>query len=436
MKLTTLETLVGRTLGVDARPVPRAAIDAWQGEQLCRLVDYCRERSPLYRRKFTAAGIEAVGGLADLARLPLTTEAELRQHGQEMVCVGQEAVARIVTLRSSGTTGPPKRLWFTDGDLAQTLDFFHLGMRQLAEPGQTVAILLPGATPDSTGHLLVSALERMEVNGRIVGLVSEPAQAARTVAEIRPEVLVGFPMQILALARMAAFLRLDLGPIARVLLCSDYVPETLCRCLRDLLGCEVFVHYGATETGLGGGVDCAAHEGCHLRETDLLIEIVEPATGRPLPAGQWGEIVCTTLTRTGMPLIRYRTGDQGRLLPGPCRCGSHIRRLDRVLGRLDQVRTLKSGRQLAMADLDEWLCAIPGLLDHAACLRIRDDREILELRLTAVPGQGEAVRRMAADLLSRRISQAGTAIGLALAPDTTIHFAKRFLEDHREESAS
>ncbi len=103
------------------------------------------------------------------------------------------------------------------------------------------------------------------------------------------------------------------------------------------LGCEVFAHSGLTETGFGGGVECGAHQGYHLREADLFVEIVDPGTGRPLPDGEPGEIVVSTLCRLAMPLIRYRTGDLGHLLPGPCVCGSPFRRLGAVAGRI--VRT-------------------------------------------------------------------------------------------------
>jgi len=433
MTVTTLETLIGRAIGSPARPLSRTVIEAWQGARLRHLVDFCRQRSPFYRRTLGATGIGSIRGLVDLAALPLTTEAELRQHGGDMVCVSQDAVARIVTLRSSGTTGAPKRLWFTEEDLERTLDFFHLGMGNLATPGQTAAILLPGATPDSTGHLLARALRRMEVASRILGLVSEPEQAARALAELRPEVVVGFPVQLLAVARTAAYLNLDLGTIRSVLLCSDYVAESVQRCLRNLLGCDVFTHYGTTEMGLGGGVDCAAHCGCHLREADLLFEVIDPTTAAPLPDGQWGEIVCTTLTRTGMPLIRYRTGDQGRLLPGPCPCGSHIRRLDRVLGRRNQVRRLQGGARLAMPDLDEQLFALPGLLDFTARLTTEHGRETLRLDLTTLPEWGEEVRGPATEILRNQPSLQGVALCLTLKPGTAIHPAKRMLEDHRED---
>ena len=108
----------------------------------------------------------------------------------------------------------------------------------------------------------------------------------------------------------------------------------------------MYNHYGTTEMGLGGGVDCAAHAGLHLREADLLFEIVDPASGAPLAAGEEGEIVFTTLTREAMPLVRYRTGDLGRFAVEPCPCGSSLRLLAPVRERLDDVATL-AGRRAA-----------------------------------------------------------------------------------------
>ena len=433
MTRTHLDTLIARAIGWSSRPLTRAAIEAWQGERLRQVVAYCRKRSPYYRRSFAAAGVGAIRGLEDLASLPFTSEATLRAHGLELLCVSQDAVARIMTMRSSGTTGDPKRICLSEQDLDQTLDFFHLGMRHLVDPGQTVAIMLPGETPDSTGHLLARALGRMQVGSRTVGLVSKPARMARILAEFRPDVLVGFPVQILAVARMAAHLRLPLGPIRSVLLCSDHIPRSLRQILHDLLSCEVFSHYGTVETGLGGGVDCEAHAGCHLREADLFFEIIHPRTGASLPEGEWGEIVCTTLTRTGMPLIRYRTGDLGRLLPGPCACGSVVRRLDTVLGRISQTRTLACGRQLALHTLDDLLLPIPGLLDFKASLEQSEGRECLRLHLTTLPGSGEATRAAVAEALAREFTGKELAVRIDLAPDTVIHHAKRVLQDHREE---
>jgi phenylacetate-coenzyme A ligase PaaK-like adenylate-forming protein len=433
MRPTTLEPLISGTIGQDELPLSRATIEAWQLQQLRRQLDYCKERSSFYRQHLHGVNPAALTSLADLAKLPLITEADLRAHGSTMVCVSQDAVARIITMHSSGTTGAPKRLFFTAEDLDHTLDFFHLGMQQMVDPGQSVAILLPGATPDSTGHLLARALERFQVSSHIIGLVAQPEVAARTLAQLRPDVLVGFPVQILAIARMAQFLGLSLGTIRSVLLSADYVPQSLCTELRALLGCEIFTHYGTTETGLGGGVDCLAHDGSHLREADLLFEIVDPQTAIPVVDGQWGEIVFTTLTRTGMPLIRYRTGDLGRILPGPCACGSCIRRLDQVRGRLGQMRSLHRGAQLGLHQLDEALFPLPGLLDFSASLHATAHGEQLRLRLKLLPSRNKLWEQSARELLFAVDTLYGLDLVLEAPPETTIHPAKRTLDDHRKD---
>ncbi len=437
MNMTPLEALMSQRLGRTHQPdipLSRDVIEHYQAERLRCSIDFCREHSAFYRRKLNDAGINTITGLEDLAILPLTSEEELRNHSLEMVCASQDAIARIITIHSSGTTGTPKRLFFTDEDLAQTLDFFNQGMKPLVDPGQTVAILLPGATPDSTGHLLAKALEKMMVQSNIVGLVDDPEQVAIQLSAIQPDVLVGFPVQILAIARMAAALPVPFGPIRSVLLCSDYVPESLSAQLTELLACEIFFHYGTVETGLGGGVDCKAHCGAHLREADLLFEIIDPSTTRIMADGEWGEIVFTTLNRTGMPLIRYRTGDWGRLLPGSCPCGSQIRRLDKVLGRINQVRTLKNGGQLALSSLDEMLFPISGLLDFGATLIREKLNDKVKINLITIPGEENTVLRQATEMLAHFQPRQQLNFVLNIDSTTKIYPSKRMIADKREEA--
>lgn len=118
-----------------------------------------------------------------------------------------------------------------------------------------------------------------------------------------------------------------------------------------------------TETGYGGGVQCGARAGYHLRDRDLLIEILDPETGQPVPEGQYGELVLTTLRRRGMPLVRYRTGDLGRMIAEPCACGCLKPRLDKVEGRLDDSVRLSGGKVLSMHILDELLFALDEVED-------------------------------------------------------------------------
>ncbi|MHC1782059.1 MAG: phenylacetate--CoA ligase family protein [Anaerolineaceae bacterium] len=147
-----------------------------------------------------------------------------------------------------------------------------------------------------------------------------------------------------------------------------------------------------TETGLGGGVECDAHLGYHLREADLFFEIIDPQSGLPLPDGQTGEVVVTTLTRAGMPLVRYRTGDLSRILPGRCACGSFIRRLDKIRARVGAGIPMSNGL-VFQTDLDEALFQVDGLLDFSARFTGGADRDILKLacRFTEEPSHQAAI---------------------------------------------
>jgi phenylacetate-CoA ligase len=138
-----------------------------------------------------------------------------------------------------------------------------------------------------------------------------------------------------------------------------------------------------TEMGLGGGVDCAAGRGYHLREADLYFEIIDPDTGAVQPDGEYGEVVFTTLTRRGMPLIRYRTGDVSRFIPSQCPCGTLLKSLERITHRLSG-RIPIGTRYMTMADLDEAFFAIEGVLNFTATMLHDTDCDCLHLEVKIV----------------------------------------------------
>ena len=148
------------------------------------------------------------------------------------------------------------------------------------------------------------------------------------------------------------------------MLSTDYIPAAIVRELEKIWGCEVFDHYGATEMGLGGGVGCEAHRGHHLREADMLFEIVNPETGEPVTDGEYGEVVFTTLTRRGMPLIRYRMGDRSCFIVGECPCGTKLRTLEKVRGRFSGFVSV-GDEILKLPDFDEALFPLSGLLNFS-----------------------------------------------------------------------
>jgi len=343
VKRTPLEPWIATKTG--CRPLTRSDLERWQLHRLRETLAHARKHSPFYRDLLRHCG-SPIAALPDIARLPFTTADDLRAGAQRFLCVSQSEIQRVVTLPTSGTTGEPKRLYFTAAELESTMEFFAAGMSAFTSSGDRVLILLPGEAPDSAGDLLARALERIGATGIIYGPVRDAAQTLAVMREKTVTVVVGLPVQVLGLARAPGGRGLAMKS---VVLTSDYVPGSLCRAIEKAWDCRVYHHYGMTETGLGGGVDCAARQGYHLREADLYVEIVDPETGAPVPDGQPGEIVFTTLLRTGMPLIRYRTGDLARMLPEPCACGTALRCMEHVRGRINQGVALASGSPPAAA---------------------------------------------------------------------------------------
>ena len=368
MSAATLDPWMAARMGL-AAPLTREAIDDWRLARLNETIVYARAASPFYcaRRDWTDGPLAKI---EDLARLPFTTAADLLANDPPLLALSQGAIARVVTLETSGTSGSPKRLYFTPDDLEATVDFFHHGMALFARPGDRAAIAFPGRQPGGVAAGLAVALRRLGVAPVVAPPPLDPVALAAWLREERPDVVAGPPVPLLAAARVAAN---DGGAPIRaraVLLSSDHVAASLARALTAAWGAEVFRHWGMTETGYGGAVDCAFHSGCHLREDELLVEVVDPATGEPAPAGVVGEIVVSTLRRRGAPLLRYRTGDLARRIETPCKCGSALMRLDGFAGRVGAGAPLASGGELTLPRLDEALFAVEAVSDFGAVVEI------------------------------------------------------------------
>jgi phenylacetate-coenzyme A ligase PaaK-like adenylate-forming protein len=384
--MTPLDAWIARKIGLAAEaPLTAEALARYQVAKLNATIAFAFAGSPFYRRRLGDREPAPLSTAAEIARLPFTTPDDLRRDPDRFLSVSRDAVERVVTLETSGTTDKPKRIFFTSYDLEQTLDFFHHGMSTLVMPGQRVLILMPGQRPGSVGDLLQKALARMEVTGMVHGPLGDPAAAVEVILKERVDCLVGLPAQVMRLARCGPGAAIPPGRITSVLLSADYVPESIVSALEMIWQCKVYQHYGMTESGYGGGVECAVRNGYHLREADLFYEIVDPQEGRPLPDGQVGEVVFTTLTRRGMPLIRYRTGDLAAFMPTACPCGSVLRRMQPVRGRIGHNLVMDALCQIALADLDEAIFALAEVMDFQAIVRNTGGQTRLALRVDAAP---------------------------------------------------
>lgn len=350
-------------LGVDRDTLKRAGcgyyICAAKPSGLWETLKHTVDNSSFYRKKW---GQRTASSWEEFTTLPFSSPEEVREDPEAFVCVNPKEIARIITLRTSGSQGKPKRIYFTEEDLIRTADFFEKGMQFLIAPGDRVTVYMEGPGRFSVGGLMKEGLARIGSETRVHGLIRD-MEAAAADGEAT-DCFIGVPSQMYGLAVHAPHLR----PKA-VLLSADYVPESVCGFLEKTWKCKVYTHWGMTETGYGGGVQCGAREGYHLRDDDLLIEVIDPETGRTVADGEYGELVLTTLRRKGMPLIRYRTGDLGRMLYEPCGCGCLKPRLDKVEGRLDDCLRLSGGEILSMHLLDELIFAVEGVKDFEAEVR-------------------------------------------------------------------
>ena len=388
MEITPLQEWIARKIGIPpGRGFDFDILHAYQLNQLRKTLELAKNNSPFYAYHLKDIHPSELKSIEDITRLPFIFPRDLAQSALQMLCVSQSEIARVVTLQTSGSTGKPKRVYFTREDLELTADFFAHGMKTLVKPGRKVMVLMPGSNLGSVGERVSTGLERIGCLAVVHGLVDDPYLIIEKINDLAVDCLIGLPVQILSLARLPG--KMAPGRIKNVLLSGDYLPLAISKAIQSAWHCPVFNHYGMTETGLGGGVECRALKGCHVREADLLLEIVDEQ-GYPVPDGQSGEIVLTTLTRTGMPLIRYRTGDVSRFLTGQCPCGSILKRLDKLRGRsiygLNDI-------ELRLEDMDEALFSLDDIVDfevgiepHKMGIGSHKNKYRLNIEFWAVPG--------------------------------------------------
>lgn len=375
MKLTPLEDWILDRTGI--REKSSEALKEYQFRQLIRTLHYAKDKSKHYKKSLASLDIDSVKSMSDFESIPFTYPEDIKRKSSDFLCVSEKDVKRIVTLNTSGTSGDEKRIYFTEEDLNHTIDFFQYGMSCLTDRRDRVLVLLPSKAYGSIGDLLKKALSLSQIECIVHGVLTDPDAVEQTIIENHISCIVGIPMQVLYFSRVKS--KVFWNYINKVLLSTDYVPDVLVRELKYRFHCDVFHHYGMTEMGYGGGVYCQALNGYHLREGDLYFEIIDPATGEPVEDGQYGEVVFTTFHRQAMPLIRYRTGDLAGFSTKPCACGTFLRTMDKVVGRLTNKAVLKNKEEIHLRELDEIILEFREVLDYTA---VFSDNDTLSLCLT------------------------------------------------------
>lgn len=349
MKISNLDIWIKKREGLEeSEKLTRQKLEEIQLKKLNRLLSREKQRNGFYKNL-----PEKLESLSELSGLAFTTEDDLKGNGNQMVLLSQSLIDRVRTEATSGTTGQAKRIYYSREDNERTVAFFAAGLSELVYSGEKTMICMPFSGHHGLGELIAEAIERLGAYPIPAGIGKSYGELLQILDEKKPETFVGMPVPLLSLLKLRPG-----GSLKRALVSADACPQTVMEQIESRIGGKLYPHYGSREMGLGGAVTCPAFEGMHLRENDIIPEIVDK-NGKALPRGEWGELVITTVQSEAMPLIRYRTGDYTRILPDVCPCGSMICRLDRVI-RLNE-------RNL-MAELDNLIFRFPEVVDYRANL--------------------------------------------------------------------
>lgn len=322
----------------------RSEIEALQTERLKKTVRQCMN-SEFYRRRFAESHIDPddIRSLSDLSRIPFTTKQDLR----DSYPFGMSAVplSRVVRLHSSsGTTGTPTVILHTQRDLDEWANavarcLYMVGLR----PGDIFQ--------NSSGYGMFTGGLGFQYGAERLGMLTVPAAAGNTKRQIKfitdfgTTALHAIPSYAGRLYEVMEEMGIDPHRdthLRTLIIGAEPHSEEQRRRIEQMLGVKAYNSFGMSEMcGPGVAFECTEQNGLHIWEDYYIVEIVDPVTLEPVPEGEVGELVLTTINREAMPLLRYRTRDLTRILPGECPCGRHHLRLDRMKGRSDDMIILK-----------------------------------------------------------------------------------------------
>ncbi|MFI5819743.1 phenylacetate--CoA ligase PaaK [Streptomyces rishiriensis] len=397
----------------DGERLDEAALRTLQLERLRTSLRRAYSRVPFYREAFDKAGVhpDDCRDLADLARFPFTTKADLRAHyPYGMFAVPRDRIRRIHA--SSGTTGRPTVVGYTDADLSMWSDMVARSLRAAgARPGDTVHV--------AYGYGLFTGGLGAHYGAERLGCTVVPASGGMTSRQVRlildlePRVIMVTPSYMLTL--LDEFERQGVDPRSTSLRVGVFGAEPWTERMRQEIeercAIDAVDIYGLSEViGPGVAQECVeTKDGLHVWEDHFLPEVVDPVTGEVLPEGEEGELVFTSLTKEAMPVVRYRTRDLSRLLPGTARV---FRRMRKVTGRSDDMVILR-GVNLFPTQIEEIVLRTPGVAPHFQLRLTREGRlDALTVRAEARPDATAADRATAARAVAAAVKD---DIGVSVA---------------------
>lgn len=389
-------------------PIEIASIDEIRATQLKRMrwsLSHAYENVPMYRERFDAAGVhpDDLQDLGDLAKFPFTYKDDLRaNYPFGLFAVPQGQIARIHA--SSGTTGKPTVVGYTRGDVEMWADMVARSMRASGtRPGDVVHV--------AYGYGLFTGGLGAHYGAEKLGCTVVPVSGGMTerqvtlIQDFKPKTIMVTPSYMLNI--LEQFAKAGIDPRETSLEVGIFGAEPWTNAMRLEVEAAFDMHavdiYGLSEV-LGPGVanECVeTKDGLHIWEDHFYPEVIDPETGEVLPDGDMGELVFTTLTKEGLPMIRYRTRDLTRLMPGTARS---MRRMEKITGRSDDMIILR-GVNVFPSQIEEQVLAIPELGPYFQIELTRDNRMDAMVVLTeaAPEAAGDDAVAASTQILTKKI---------------------------------
>jgi phenylacetate-CoA ligase len=406
-----------------AETMPQRDLAALQLARLRQTLARAYECVAPLRRKLDAAGVTPahLGSLADLARFPFTTKADLRDNYPfGLFAVPREEVLRLHA--SSGTTGKPTVVGYTKGDLDL---WSNLMARTLACAGARPGDIVHNAY----GYGLFTGGLGMHYGAERLGCTVVPMSGGGTERQVTlmqdfgATILCATPSYALNIAEVAAAMGVDIAklPLRVGAFGAEPWSEPMRHDIEAKLGIKAVDVYGLSEIiGPGVASEChVAQNGLHGWEDHFLFEVIDPDTLEPLPIGATGELVITTLTKQALPMIRYRTRDITRLSDEPCACGRTHVRIMRVTGRDDDMLIIR-GVNVYPSQVEAVLVGFPGLAPYYQIVLTRDgalDAMTVEVERTPdTPGDAGSIAAKSAEVQRRLKSLVGVTCTIIVKP--------------------
>ena len=389
--------------------MPRDQLEKLQAQRLRETIARVTATVPHYRKKFADAKVSADGikTLDDLKRLPFTEKGDLRENYPfGMFTVPLEQVVRVHA--SSGTTGKPTVGGYTRADV-------ELWAEVMARTVTSGGITSQDVVHNAYGYGLFTGGLGFHLGAEKVGATVIPMSGGLTRRQVMlmedfgATALTCTPSYALVIGEEAAEMGVDFKKRMKVrvgIFGAEPWSEKMRHEIEEKLGVKAYDIYGLTELiGPGVSVECEHHTGMHIQEDHFLAEIIDPDTGEQLPYDEEGELVFTTLTKEAMPVIRYRTRDRTRLHAEKCACGRTTVRMEKVLGRTDDMLIVR-GVNLFPQLIEKTLLSIEDIEPHYQIVidRPKDQLDTLEVWVEASPRLFQPIDTRRLDELQSRVS--------------------------------